>query len=346
MGNCMQAPKPRQFVSWRRTEGSETLPEDQNDELFAPKRPPWLKLNGPFGLACGWGVSDLSLSPDGRYAFCFGHGVRRFVVLDLVRHIQLVFVSKYSSPSFIQDFAVVSPTTIVALQVDSLHLIRLDMESRTFEWFGWGGRPERDTTFVFTEIRGRDVHLKQTVLNSLEAERIRFVRLDIERGQLEEVWSERPEFPWSSYRLSDDGRLLFGISRSDFSCLRVFDLESKPWSWTRLAGDIPRFDSGSFYWTSQERAYFAGLKFFGKRLRHFVYCCDLERLEWRNLSITTGPELLRIASVVDEEGEPNGMMLVEKNAHDNHLDFHRFLFRQDARLASPFGGGCPPSKSN
>ncbi|KAI6233124.1 hypothetical protein M3Y99_00947900 [Aphelenchoides fujianensis] len=311
----------------------------ESEDSLAAKRSPWLTLSGPFGLTTEWGVSDLRLSPDGRYAFCFSYGVRRFVVLDLVRHTQLAFHSKERERTIIQDFAVISPSMIVALQVDSLRLIRLDVESGTFEWLGWGRRPGRATAFVFKEIRGRNVHLKQAVLNCSESERISFIRLDIDRGQLEEMWTERPNFTSTSYRLSEDGRSLYAISRADLSRLHVYDIKSGTWSWMNLTGDIPRFHQGLFYFSSPEHAYFAGRVPFGKP-RHSIFCCDLDRLEWKHLSIMTAHELLHIASFVDEEGEHNGMMLVEKNTRDNQLEFHRFLYRQALQFIRPLTVVC------
>ncbi|KAI6241883.1 hypothetical protein M3Y99_00290900 [Aphelenchoides fujianensis] len=204
---------------------------DDSEELLLHER------LQPYTEFCLKAEPVIRLSPDGSHAYLFFDEDLRFHVVDLI------------PPLDVPDFAVVGPTAILALETYALWLLRLDVESGTFEAIELERRPDYSATYVFTEICGTHVELKRTVLQQYYSSEYRFVRLHVDEARLE-VDAVEPLTVDLDLHLTADGRWLYGLTiyHSRLNTLHVFDIERQKWSTKKLTGEIGRVHA----WTTPD----------------------------------------------------------------------------------------------
>ncbi|KAI6228732.1 hypothetical protein M3Y99_01193200 [Aphelenchoides fujianensis] len=256
---------------------------------------------------------EARFSPDGRFVYGFCSETACFVVVDLVLSTQLVFECVNLRKVHVLNFVLVSPVLVVVYGADAFWLLRLNPEKETCEWIQLQQHPPSTPAYVLTVIGGTQVDVRRAILCSNHAYQLRFVRLDVDRGSLEEEHVEQLE-----------------------DSLDVYDLEKK--QWTKRSGNIeqahwprvpPPFllqrEVRHCVW-SRERVYFCGYTYVNEERHSAVFCCDLERREWRQLSFTV-TNIDRISPLVNvKTGEQDGLLLVCKKGGDR-VGIYRLLLR-------------------
>ncbi|KAI6243162.1 hypothetical protein M3Y99_00139800 [Aphelenchoides fujianensis] len=318
-----QAGDPLVFQRQSCTRRSESLPSvDEQRSLLLHDR---LNLWNEFCVK-GWPV--IRFSPDGHHAFLFVDDDRRFHVLDLVRNTQLVFKSDPIACSLdVCDFAVVSPTELLVLEFYDLWLCRLDVQSGTLKRIRLEEREDQNPTYVFTEISGTHVDVKRTVLNHYNSSEVRFVRLDVDNLGWKDAGGELMTAA-HDYRLSADGRRLFGLSldSEELDTLHVFDIEQKTWSTKKVTGEIGRLQDCLFAWAA-DRVFLCGYEEVGEKRRYSVFRLDLRQLAWTKLPIVAD-NVRQISAIVDEEsGEAGGLLILNEDEISGQTEVFRLLFR-------------------
>ncbi|KAI6233125.1 hypothetical protein M3Y99_00948000 [Aphelenchoides fujianensis] len=211
------------------------------------------------------------------------------------------------------DFAVVSPTELLVLEYYDLWLCRLDVESRTLKRILVEEREDQNPTYVFTEISGTHVDVKRTVLNHYNSSE--------DAGGYE----MRDDH---DYRLSADGRWLFGLSldSAELDTLHVFDIERKEWSAKKVTGEIGRLQDRLFAW-AEDRVFLCGYEEVSKKRRYYVFCLDLRQLAWTKVPLVA-ENVRQISAIVDEEsGKADGLLIVNEDEKNKKMEIYRLLYR-------------------
>lgn len=140
----------------------------------------------------------------------------------------------------VYDFVVVSATTIIGRGYDgSLWLLRLCIEHNTMKRIELQLQTSIGAVYVMTAIQGAGVDVKQTVLQYATTNALRFARVNIDDARVNVEWTELVAPSNHCYRLSDDGRFVYGLSPWwDALRLRVFDVVNKSWTTAKLTGDL------------------------------------------------------------------------------------------------------------
>ncbi|KAI6243149.1 hypothetical protein M3Y99_00138300 [Aphelenchoides fujianensis] len=225
------------------------------------------------------------------------------------------------------DFAVVSPMAIFVLEPHALWLFRLNVEGGTFETIELERRPDSWPVYVFTEISGRGIELKQVALNQCYSTEIRFVRLDVDAARLK-VDAVEQLAAARDYRLTSDGRLLYGLptSSKELDTLHVFDIQQRKWSTKQLSGEVGRLEGCAFAWT-KDRVFLAGYEEADAECRYSVFRLDLRQLAWTKLPIVAD-SIRRISAIVDEEsGEAVGLVVMNEDESGEKMEVFRLLYR-------------------
>ncbi|KAI6234190.1 hypothetical protein M3Y99_00826500 [Aphelenchoides fujianensis] len=307
----------------RNNRAKRTSKGDEPDELLLHQR---LQLYSEFCLNA---EPVIRLSPDGRLVYLFFDEDLRFHVVDLVRNAQIVFKVDRPAPLDVPDFAVVGPTAILALETYALWLLRLDVESGTFEAIELERRPDYSATYVFTEICGTHVELKRTVLEQYYSSEYRFVRLDVDEARLEVDAVEQLTVDLDLH-LTADGRWLYGLTiyHSRLNTLHVFDIERQKWSTKKLTGEIGRVHAWTFAWT-EDCVFVLGYYEMNETCSYSVFRLDLRQFAWTKLHrVCNTIRLRRISAIVEPgSGEAGGLLLLNRDEGTWRMEVFRLLFR-------------------
>ncbi|KAI6216487.1 hypothetical protein M3Y99_01819800 [Aphelenchoides fujianensis] len=272
--------------------------------------------------------SIVRYSPDGRYAYCLcGYG-SDLLVVDLVRHCQLLLKSERKCFEVnVAEFVVVNATTIVALGGRGLWLLRLRVAAGSFEALQLADHEEWKRTYVLTEIAGSAVEVKRAVVHwQWVGTDLRFGRLNVDDARLEVEWEEDVANPTHSYQLSADGRSLFAVCPDELKTLRVYDLEKRTWSGREISGQIDRsFNSieGGFW--SPTHAYFLPFDY-DQPSDRFVFRCNSTDAKWETLRIVAD-DIDLLSPLVDAQGEDEGLLLVVHEGRLGKRVVYRHFFK-------------------
>ncbi|KAI6230666.1 Stress-activated protein kinase JNK [Aphelenchoides fujianensis] len=209
--------------------------------------------------------SYLKVSSDGRHMYALTWNAatwqRWIAVFDLVNNTQKIFTPKHRDFEKPDHFVIVGLTTILCYQFKVLCMIRLCSEEETYDVTVLDEDDWWPKTYVFTEICGKDVNVKHTVLSWCGNGRPHFVRLDVETGRLQTDWKEERQNPGHQYFLSYAGNILYAMHPIHCKTIYAFDLTAKTWTENEVTADVDHtwlFHCGSC--PPNEYAYFNGYK--------------------------------------------------------------------------------------
>ncbi|KAI6233183.1 hypothetical protein M3Y99_00944100 [Aphelenchoides fujianensis] len=247
-------------------------------------------------------------SRDGRYAYCLCKELSELLVVDFVRHAQLLLKPTQSFEGSVAEFLLVNSTTIVALGERGLWLLRLHAEDGEFETIQLAAH-DAAPTYVLTEIAGKEVDVRQAVLQLRStSSQLRFGRLHVDDARLDVDWTESVDGAENFFQLSKDGRSLFGISTKEYDVLYVYDIEQKTCSTREMAGYVHDHDE---HWIPDEA---------------FRSAENVYDAKWERLPIYTrqmGP----VAPLVNaESGEDEGLLGVRLDGWEGRQEVDRYLF--------------------
>ncbi|KAI6243222.1 hypothetical protein M3Y99_00146500 [Aphelenchoides fujianensis] len=279
-------------------------------------------------------MRKLKLSRDGRYAYFFRCWPEGLVVVDLLRNVRTAFHSTGEPLRLPKDFLVVNPTTIVVLDHAAVLLLRLSAEENTYDAVVLQHRTLPPLpAYVFTEISGTNVELKQATAERAPTSRVHFVRLNVDAARLHVDREERTDRPLV-HHLSEDGRSLYAIDLEQPATLCVSDLEQQTWSSTELTGDIDATHSwhdGQLVW-SDECVYFWGRSRNSSSCEISTYRCDLEQLQWKEMPLTMdrNDQLLPLGNA--ETGGNDGLTIVRCDEEQKKVEIYRLLLKTPGPL--------------
>ncbi|KAI6227723.1 hypothetical protein M3Y99_01223000 [Aphelenchoides fujianensis] len=276
--------------------------------------------------------SKTRYSRDGRYAYCPCEHLSELLIVDFVRHAQLLLKPKESSfDGSIGEFLLVNPTTIVALGDRGLWLLRMDVEAAEFEARHLAEH-KAVLTYVLTKVTGKDVDVKHVVIQRQYTSRtICFCRLNVDDARLDVDWTEWAEEAGQFFQLSKDGRSLFGISTKEYDVMYVYDLEQKTCTSRQMAGCVYDHDEDcipSEAFRSAESVYVLAFKGVGYEPNYScdAYRCNLQEAKWESLPIDTW-KMGSVAPLVNpESGEDVGLLGVRLGGWTGKYRVDRYLF--------------------
>ncbi|KAI6230543.1 hypothetical protein M3Y99_01054500 [Aphelenchoides fujianensis] len=270
-------------------------------------------------------------SRDGRYAYCLCKEASELVIIDFVRHAQLLLKPRESFEGSVGEFLLVNLTTIVALGGGGLWLLRMHVEVGEFEALQLAAH-DSAPAYVLTEIAGKQVDVKRAVLQlRSKSSQLRFGRLHVDDARLDVDWTEPVDGAENFFQLSKDGRSLFGISTKEYDLLFVYDLEQKACTTRELAGYVHDHDE---HWIpdeavrSAEHVYVLTFEEYKYPPGYtcVAYRCNLQEARWEWLPIYTrqmGP----VAPLVNaESGEDEGLLGVRLDGWEGRQEVDRYLF--------------------
>ncbi|KAI6189346.1 hypothetical protein M3Y99_01939900 [Aphelenchoides fujianensis] len=292
--------------------------EDASDRLDSPveyELPIYNKMRNRTKFFCK-SSSKTRYSRDGRYACCLCEHLSELLIVDFVRHAQLLLKPKSPFSGTVDEFVLVNPTTMVAIgeRGETFHderglwLLRMHVEEGAFETIKLAEH-EAVPAYVLTEITGKNVDVKHVVIQRQWMSRtIRFCRLHVDKARLDVDWTERAEDAGQFFQLSKDGRSLFGISTEEYDVLYVYDIEQKTCSTREMAGYVHDHDE---HWIPDEA---------------FRSAENVYDAKWERLPIYTrqmGP----VAPLVNaESGEDEGLLGVRLDGWEGRQEVDRYLF--------------------
>ncbi|KAI6175170.1 hypothetical protein M3Y99_01987500 [Aphelenchoides fujianensis] len=265
-------------------------------------------------------LDQYTVSTDGRYLYVFTTG-HHLLIVDLTRNEQTIMKPLKPFESTVMTYVVVNSTTIVASTCHEdgggeVLLLRLDASADLYDYTRLFEDPHGVPTFVLTEINGREVDVKRTVLQGFDG--FVFLRVDIDKPEANvEHTAELPEGVENSFytHMSDDGREMFVIDEEDPKTLHVYKPQQEQWSKEKLGGaDVgPKIN----IMMRSPQLYAEVLEDDFSPTAHSFVRCNVQAKMWEKVAIDAKDVVLVSPILNPAEGEEDGVVVIRsKKSHD------------------------------